>query len=47
MSSKDPYVEDLVPREALLGGGRVFKRWGLVGGLSVIGGMPLKGIVSL
>jgi hypothetical protein len=32
MSPKGPYDKSLVPRMAPLGGGRTFKRWGLVGG---------------
>lgn len=39
--SKGSGVKDLVPRWALLGGIRTFKRWGLITGLQVIGGMSL------
>lgn len=33
----------LVSSLAILGGGGNFKMWDLLGGLQVIGGMPLKG----
>jgi hypothetical protein len=42
MSAKDPCDKGLFPRVLLLGDGRTFKRWSLMGGLQVIGTMPLK-----
>lgn len=48
---KSPCVKGMVPKMALLGGGRTFKRQGLVEGLAeglqVTEGVPSKGIVRL
>jgi hypothetical protein len=46
MSLKGPYVKDLVPSLALLGGSGAFKMWGLVRGLQVTGSVPQKGTVE-
>jgi hypothetical protein len=46
VSPKDPCVKLLFLRVALLEGGGYFQRWGLMGGLQVIGGVPLKGIMG-
>jgi hypothetical protein len=35
------------PKVALLGGNRIFRRWGLVGDCQVTGDMPLKEILEL
>jgi hypothetical protein len=37
--------KDFGPQNVLLGGGGIFQRWDLVGSLSLIGSVPLKGIV--
>lgn len=37
MSAKGSYDKGLVPRVALVKGGRIFKRWRLVGSPPVIG----------
>jgi hypothetical protein len=41
-----PFVRGLIPAMTLLRGDRTFKRWGLVGGLQVIGDVSLKGTVG-
>jgi hypothetical protein len=42
---KGPCAKGLVPWVALLGGDGAFKRWGVVGGLQVVGGV-LEGTVK-
>jgi hypothetical protein len=39
-------LKSLAPKVVLSGDSGTFKRWGLVGGLQVIGGVPLKGTVT-
>jgi hypothetical protein len=35
-------VHGLVPTVVLLGGGKTFRKWGLVGGPQVLGDVPLE-----
>jgi hypothetical protein len=41
--SKARVLKSWSPRCITIGGSGIFKRWGLVGSLQVIGGVPLKG----